>query len=153
MVDPGSLGDIFLAKEENAVVIGCFSTDNFTALADNYHLFKQVWVKPFTQNKVCASFSRILKHIKEQEDLILNRRYLDTLIDSLPDLIWFKDARGSHVKVNNSFCRAVNKTKAMVEGRGHYYIWDLEPDEYAKGEYICLESEVVVLNKKKTCLF
>ncbi|MCG8552643.1 MAG: diguanylate cyclase, partial [Desulfobacterales bacterium] len=30
---------------------------------------------------------------------------------------------------------------------------DLEPDEYAKGEYVCLESEEIVLNKKITCLF
>ena len=98
-------------------------------------------------------FARILKQLKAQGDCTLTTQYLDTLIDSVPDLIWFKDTRGSHIKVNNSFCRAVNKTKAQVQGRGHYYIWDLEPDEYAQGEYICLESEDIVLDKRQTCLF
>lgn len=150
---PVSLEKILATKDEQAIVIGCFSSDSFPALAQNYHLFDQIWIKPFVEKKVRSSFIRILKRLKEQEDSALTQKYLDTLIDSLPDLIWFKDAQGSHLKVNNSFCRAVNKTKDQIKDRGHYYIWDLEPDEYAQGEYICLESEETVLNKKETCLF
>lgn len=41
----------------------------------------------------------------------------------------------------------------QIEGRGHYYIWDLTPDEYAKGEFICMESEYEVMEKRKTCIF
>jgi PAS domain S-box-containing protein len=151
--NPISLEKNLATKDDQAVVIGCFSADSFPALAENYQLFDQIWIKPFVEDKVRSSFTGILKRLKGLEDSVLTRTYLDTLIDSLPDLIWFKDARGAHLKVNNSFCRAVNKTKAQIEGRGHYYIWDLEPDEYAQGEYICLESEEIVLNKKETCLF
>ena len=68
-------------------------------------------------------------------------------------MIWFKDLRGAHCKVNDSFCLAVGKEKKDVEGRGHYAIWDIEPEEYAQGEYICLESEEVVIESGKTCLF
>ena len=150
---PISLDKIFAAKDEQAVVVGCFSVDSFPALAEHYQLFDQVWIKPFVEDKVRPSFSGILKRLKEQEDSVLTQKYLDTMIDSLPDLIWFKDAKGAHLKVNDSFCSAVNKSKAQIEGRGHYYIWDLEPDEYAQGEYVCLESEEIVLNKKETCLF
>ena len=109
--------------------------------------------KPFSPDKIRCSFANVLRYRKEREDAVLNQKYLDTLIDNLPDLIWFKDARGSHLKVNHSFCQAVNKTKSQIEGRGHYYVWDLDPDEYANGEYVCLESEEIVLNKKETCLF
>ena len=97
-VPPESLEKIFLAKNDPAAVIGCFTPDNYSILTDNYHLFDQVWIQPFSKNKVCTSFGRILKRFKEQEDSVLNLQYLDTLIDSLPDLIWFKDARGSHIK-------------------------------------------------------
>lgn len=152
-VKPISLEKILAAKDEQAVVVGCFSADSFPTLEEHYQLFDQIWIKPFVEEKVLSCFSGIMKGLKEQEDSILTQKYLDTLIDSLPDLIWVKDAMGAHLKVNNSFCRAVNKTKAQIEGRGHYYIWDLEPDEYAQGEYICLESEEIVLNKKETCLF
>lgn len=148
-----SLEELSSAKTDQAALIGCISPDQFPILADNCHLFDQLWMQPFSRNKVLTSLGRILKRFKEQEDAVLTLKYLDTLIDSLPDLIWFKDARGSHIKVNDSFCRAVNKTKAQIQGRGHYYIWDLEPNEYAQGEYICLESEEIVLDKKKTCLF
>lgn len=140
-------------KNERAVVIGCFAAENFPVLAEHYDFFDRIWIKPFSESKVHASFSGILRRLKEREDAQLNRKYLETLIDSLPELIWFKDARGAHLKVNSSFCRTVNKTREQIEGRGHYYIWDIEPDEYAQGEYICLESEEIVLDKKETCLF
>lgn len=152
-VKPISLEKILATKDEQAVIVGCFSADSFPILSENYQLFDQVWIKPFVEDKVRSSFTGILKHLKKQEDSVLTLKYLDTMIDSLPDLIWFKDTKGAHLKVNNTFCRIVNKSKAQIEGRGHYYIWDLEPDEYAKGEYICLESEEIVLKKKETCLF
>ncbi|MDD2464475.1 MAG: diguanylate cyclase [Desulfobulbus sp.] len=152
-VAPDSLERIEAIKNDHVAVIGCFTADSFPILSEHYQLFDQVWIKPFADDKLQTSLAEILRRFKEREDAILGQKYLDTLIDSLPDLIWFKDARGSHLKVNDSFCRTVNKTKAQVEGRGHYYIWDLEPDEYAQGEYICLESEEIVLNRKETCLF
>ncbi|WP_319496016.1 PAS domain-containing protein [uncultured Cohaesibacter sp.] len=144
---------VLALSNNDTIVIGCFSSNDFSMLSDVQHCLTQVWAKPFDDEKIRKSFSRILKEIKQREDARLNQVYLDTLIDSLPELIWFKDARGSHLKVNDSFSKTVNKTKAQIEGRGHYYIWDLEPDEYAQGEYICLESEEIVLDKKETCLF
>lgn len=150
---PKSLDRIKTIKNDKVAVIGCFTRNSFPVLAEHYHLFDQVWIKPFTDDKLQSSFAGILRRFKEREEVILGQKYLDTLIDSLPELIWYKDARGAHLKVNDSFCRTVNKTKAQVEGRGHYYIWDIEPDEYTQGEFICLDSEEIVLNKKETCLF
>ena len=152
-VGPDATEWLQAAKDEQAVVIGCFTADKLPMLAANHHLFDQVWVKPLVEDNVLSSFAGVLYRIKAQEDAALNQKYLDTLIDSLPDLIWFKDAKGAHLKVNEEFSKTVNKTKAQIEGRGHYYIWDIEPDEYAEGEFICLESEEEVLDKKETCLF
>lgn len=111
------------------------------------------WLKPFSPAFAAARFERLLAAIKTEKDGWLAQNYLDTAIDSIPDLVWFKDIRGSHEKVNNAFCQAVGKEKQDVQGRGHYYIWDLEPDEYAKGEYVCLETEEEVLRRRETCLF
>nr|WP_321458294.1 diguanylate cyclase [uncultured Cohaesibacter sp.] len=140
-------------KKNGTILIGCFSAANFSLLSEIHHHLDLVWTKPFDEEKVVASFTSLQERIKRQEDADLTEAYLDTLIDSLPDLVWFKDARGSHLKVNDSFTKAVNKSKDDIQGRGHYYIWGLEPDEYAQGEYICLESEEIVLNKRETCLF
>lgn len=103
-------------------MIGCFTAEGFPAVAEYYHLLDRIWAKPFAEDKVSSSFSLILNRLKEHEDALIYRQYLDTLIDSLPDLIWFKDVRGAHLKVNNSFCRAVNKTKEQIEGRALLYL-------------------------------
>lgn len=98
-------------------------------------------------------FRKWLEAVKTRQDLRLSRTWLDTLMDSVPDLIWYKDVRGAHLRVNSAFCDAVGKTREQCEGRGHYYIWDLKKEEYEKGEYVCLETEEIVLRERKTCLF
>jgi len=85
-VNPTSLEKIFAAKDEQAVVVGCFSADCFPALAENYQLFDQIWIKPFAEDKIRSSFTGILKRLKKQEDSVLTQKYLDTLIDSLPGI-------------------------------------------------------------------
>ena len=111
------------------------------------------WVKPFSSSFAAARFNRLLEHLRLEKDDRFIRTCLNTTINSIPDLIWFKDLRGSHEMVNDAFCHAVGKTKQDIQGRGHYYIWDLEPEEYATGEYVCLETEEEVLRQRKTCLF
>ena len=111
------------------------------------------WVKPFSSSFAAARFNRLLEHLRLEKDDLFIRTCLNTTINSIPDLIWFKDLQGSHEMVNDAFCHAVGKTKQDIQGRGHYYIWDLEPEEYATGEYVCLETEEEVLRQRKTCLF
>lgn len=116
--------------------------------------WNDVWIAvPGRTDPDVLRFRLLRESIKADRDRLLAQTYLDTLIDSVPDLIWFKDVRGAHLKVNNAFCDAVGKTKSQCEGRGHYYIWDLKKEEYEKGEYVCLETEETVLRERKTCLF
>ena len=115
--------------------------------------FTQLWTAPFEAKRIRFFFSQLLEQIKQRQDLWLARTWLDTTIDSVPDLVWYKDLRGSHLDVNQAFCNLVGKTKEQCRGRGHYYIWDIDPDEYGKGEYVCLESEEVVIKARKTCVF
>ena len=104
-------------------------------------LFSDIWTLPLTEQEVKFRFLRWQQSYKMKKDLWETRHYLDATINAVPHLIWYKDKEGAHHKVNQSFCKAVNKTMEQIEGRGHYYIWDIDPDEYAKGEFICMESE------------
>lgn len=121
--------------------------------ADDYALVDAVWPSPLDEARLLFEFARLQREARLASELRLARTYLDTAIDSTPELIWFKDARGSHLKVNDAFCATVEKTKGQVEGRGHYYIWDITPEEYATGEYVCLESEDETMAAGRTCLF
>lgn len=118
-----------------------------------YDVMDDLWFKPLLPDFLSFRFRKLLECLKSKKDQQLYENYLHTAMDSIPDLVWFKDARGSHLKVNRAFCEAVGKTKQNIEGRGHFYIWDIKPEEYEQSEYICLESEEIVLRKKKTCTF
>lgn len=100
-----------------------------------------------------AHFRRLIGTMKNEADFRKEKVYFETAIDSIPDLVWFKDSIGAHLIVNDSFCKLVEKTKEQIYKRGHYYIWDIPKEEYEKGEYVCLESEDVVVEARKTCIF
>ena len=149
-----SLEDIRQLCKKNAALIFCGSAEQVAGLSrKDINACSDIWIKPLSPELMSFYLKKLFAQIKLRKDYFLTHTYLYTAMDSIPDLVWFKDIRGSHLKVNNAFCNAVGKTRKDVEGRGHYYIWDIEPDEYACGEYICLESEEMVLQARKTCVF
>lgn len=120
---------------------------------DDSEEITDIWVTPVTEAEFRFRLTRWQKTYKMSKDFWQTQTYLDTTINCVPHLIWYKDKEGAHMKVNEAFCNAVNKTMKQIEGRGHYYIWDIDPDEYAKGEFICMESEYEVMEKGETCIF
>ena len=120
---------------------------------EDYRVIDALWTGPLDGTRAAFELARLQRSAKRDADLALAQQYLDTAIDSIPELVWFKDAHGAHLKVNDAFCETVGKTKDQVEGRGHYYIWDITPDEYAQGEFVCLESEEETMRSNTTLLF
>ena len=84
----------------------------------------EIWELPLNFRCARQRLERLLKQIKLERDLHLCRSYLDTAIDSIPDMVWFKALDGTHVKVNKAFCNTVGKSREDVTGRDHCYIWD-----------------------------
>lgn len=116
-------------------------------------LLTDIWPYDIDGKLFAYKYGKWVESIKLQKEKWLLGVYLDNVIDSSDDLIWFKDKEGVHVRVNQSFCDAVHKTKEQVSGRGHYYIWDITPEDYVAGEYVCMESEYEVMGKKQKCWF
>lgn len=112
-----------------------------------------VWTDTSCEALAKANFLRLQKDLKLRFDMRRTETCLTTAIDSIPDLVWFKDNKGRHLIVNNGFCDAVDKTKDMIYKRGHYYIWDMPEEEYEKGDYVCLESEEIVMRARQTVRF
>lgn len=149
-----ALNDLYSFKKENSLIVVCSENNIITSFNSNdYSIIHDIWVKPFNKDLLIFYFNKLQRYLKQSSDLEITKKYLDTTIDTLPDLIWYKDIKGAHLKVNQSFCNTVGKTKKDVEGRGHYYIWDIERDEYEKGEYVCMETDEIVLKEKKSFLF
>jgi len=120
---------------------------NITEIHDTYNTggLCDIWIIPMSDEEIRFRFLRWQQTCKMSRDFWQTSQYLEATINHIPNLIWYKDKNGIHEKVNDSFCRTVNKTKRQVEGRGHAYIWDVEQDDPA-----CIESEREVMSKRQT---
>lgn len=104
-----------------------------------------IWITPMSDEEIRFRFLRWQQTCKMSKDFWQTSHYLEATINNIPNLIWYKDKDGVHEKVNDSFCRTVNKSKQQVEGQRHAYIWDVEQDDPA-----CIESEHQVMSKRHT---
>ncbi len=135
------------AKPRKAELILLADKEQISVLADELKEMKDVWMNPISEEEIRFRFFRWQQTFKMSKDFWQTSHYLETTINHVPNLIWYKDKKGIHEKVNDSFCKTVNKTKQQVEGQGHAYIWDVEHDDPA-----CIESEREVMESRKTCV-
>ena len=112
-----------------------------------------IWIHPFSPELICFRYQKLIQKILLERKFTLNRTYLDTLINSVPDLIWFKRLDGIHVKVNDSFCSTVQKERQDVEGYDHYHIWSIPKDIYENSDYVCLDTDSIVIQSKEPGVF
>ena len=106
-----------------------------------------IWYTPFAPGELAFRLEGWQAREKAAVDAWETSQFLETTINSSPDLVWYKTADGIHEKVNDSFCATVGKEKSVVEGRGHAFIWNVEHDDP-----VCIESERVVMESRKTCV-
>ena len=121
--------------------------------ADIRNSVRDIWIMSEDISLADFYLSRLAESVKTDFDFRVAKICASTAFDSIPDLVWFKDIKGRHLAVNDGFCDAVAKTKEQIYKQGHYYIWDIPKEEYEQGDYVCLESEEIVINAGKTCLF
>ena len=135
------------AKGSEAELILLADRDQILLLTDKLPEIKDIWTMPMSDEEIRFRFLRWQQTCKMSKDFWQTSHFFESTINNVPNLIWYKDKKGIHTKVNDSFCKTVNKTKEQVEGRGHAYIWDVDHDDSA-----CIESELEVMNTKKTCI-
>jgi cyclic di-GMP phosphodiesterase Gmr len=112
-----------------------------------------IWLKPFETKMIQFQFQKLVRHVILKRKYRLSQICLDTLMNNVPDLIWFKHLNGIHLKVNNEFCSTVGKTKQDIEGYDHYHIWNINKEEYENSEYVCLDTDSIVIQSKKPGIF
>lgn len=144
---------LYYKKEETQLILLADKEQTRFLMEQDMSAVTDIWPMPLSEEEIRFRFLRWQQTNKMSKDYWQAQNYLDTTINSVPHMIWYKDKTGAHMKVNDFFCKTVNKTMEQIEGRGHYYIWDLTPDDYAKGEFICMESEFEVMDKRETCIF
>lgn len=120
---------------------------------DTLALLRDLWPARMTEALWDYRLRQLLSDFQTRKESYYYRCALDTMINSLPDPIWFKDVKGTHLKVNDSFCKFLGKAKGEIEGRNHYDVWGLTEETYRKGDSISLETDAEVLRRGETCRF
>ncbi len=141
------LQTLISGKQEEAQLILLAGKEQAAQLTGDLSSVKDLWITPMPTTELRFRFLRWQQAYKTVTDLWQTSQYLDATINSVPNLVWYKDKDGVHEKVNDSFCTTVNKTKQQVQGRRHAYIWDVEHDDP-----VCIESELEVMRRKETCV-
>ena len=139
--------NIAAQRKSGADIILVASAETFTEIGEAAGALSDFWEAPLDDALLAFHFKKWQADRKLQADLWQTDQFLNTTIDSIPNLIWYKTRDGIHEKVNDSFCATVRKTKEQVQGQGHAYIWDVEHDDPA-----CIESENEVMASGRTCV-
>ncbi len=139
-------------KKETAELIVLTDKTALALLSGYLPRLTDIWFTPMTEEEISFRFSRWQLNCKTQKDLWETSHFLDATINHVPNLIWYKNREGLHLKVNDSFCQTVGKTKKQVEGRDHFYIWDVDPNDPANNASDCMESDFEVMDKRVTCV-
>ncbi len=137
-----SMSDVRARARANAILVCCMTEAEEEQLGeDEIACLDDVWLSPLRVPRIRLRMRHLLQEIKREVDARHHMIWLDTLIDSMPDLVWFKDLDGIHHKVNSKFCDFVKKSRDNVVGEMHAHIWDIPPAEAEKGEFNCRKSE------------
>ena len=126
-MDPKSAVRILSAgKKAEAELILLAEPEQIVQLADELGQVRDIWTMPMPEAELHFRFLRWQQTYKARMDAWQANHYLDSILDHSPDLIWFKTADGVHERVNDSFCKTVNKTIAQIQGQKYAYIWNAD---------------------------
>ena len=87
------------------ILVACVDSDQVEAVGDDLMFADEVWEKPYRSRLFSLRFRKLLEMAQSRWRSRVNEICLDTLIECMPDMVWFKDIAGSHVKVNDVFAR------------------------------------------------
>ncbi|MDE6788075.1 MAG: response regulator [Ruminococcus sp.] len=149
-VDISMIKTIISSKRADTQLIVLTDKENFLLLNDFLPEITDIWLYPLSGEELRFRFLKWQSHYKMSKDYWQTNQYLESTINSIPNLIWYKDKNGIHCKVNDSFCKTVNKTKQQVEGREHFYIWDVDPNDPENEGHDCMKSDMEVMVQKQT---
>lgn len=126
--------------KNGSILIVCMTPEEEKAF-EGWMDVDDIWIIPVLQPRAALRLNAFLDRIWSERESILHNVWLETLIDSMPDLVWFKSPDGTHHKVNKGFANFIGKPLSAIEGRKHCDIWDIPMDECEQSEFVCRQSE------------
>ena len=79
-----------------------------------------VFTTPEGELRIHTTSRDITKQRRAEEEVKKSRKFLDAIIEGIPDSIYIKDRQFRFVEVNEGFCRTHNVTKGEILGEPRY---------------------------------
>ncbi len=146
------MGKVVSGLSEKTELIVLAQQEQKKEIFEYLPVVSDLWTLPMDEEELMFRILKWQQACKKTREGWETSQFLEATINGMPEMIWFKDKNGIHEKVNDSFCKTVNKPKKMVEGRDHYFIWDVDPDDPSNEGHDCAESEREVFEKRCTCI-
>lgn len=120
-------GDFAAARElakSGAVLVACLDAEDERRLfPEDMEQLDDIWMMPMPDKVLRLRVAHLLEEIGARDWGIFLMGCLDTFMNSMRDMVWFKNLGGIHTKVNDYFCEFVGKPREEVEGSTHEDIW------------------------------
>lgn len=117
---------------------------------------QNVWISvnavPFyhSQYALLVSYYDITPQKQAEKDRINHQKFLSTLIQTLPDLMWFKNPEGVYLQCNQRFEAFFGKTEAEIIGKTDYdFVSKKQADEFRHHDIKAIQSQYPVTNMER----
>ncbi|MBN2266900.1 MAG: sigma 54-interacting transcriptional regulator [Candidatus Babeliaceae bacterium] len=94
-----------------------------------------------------VKYQNFVEQCRMKDDLVQGRNLLQTVLDTIPDLIYVKDVHGQFMLANAAICQVLGKTSSDIQGK---IVSDLFPEDtanrYAADDQEILQNGQALLN-------
>lgn len=91
----------------------------------------------------------VTKNMEAQQRLDETRKRLLSVLQTMPDMVWFKDAEGVYQLSNHAFSRLTGMTESYIFGRTDYDLFDTElADFFREQDLKAIEVGTIRLNEE-----
>ncbi|MFT7004115.1 MAG: diguanylate cyclase (GGDEF)-like protein/hemerythrin-like metal-binding protein [Sulfurimonas sp.] len=99
-------------------------------------------------------FSKLLVNVEDRKgvesELSLEKSFLKALVQTIPDLVWFKNQQGSYLACNTRFEKLFNKKESEIVGKNDYNFVDKEQaDSFRKNDKKAIDSGKQHINEEE----
>ncbi len=143
-VDTAIQTAVLLGHESKGLIIFAERAQS-EALLDHLPESADLWLLPLSEKEARFRFNRWQRACKLNKELWFSEQCFSAAANSTPNLIWYKDKKGLHRKVNDSFCKTANKKRSQIEGYDHFHVWGLSPDDPNSAVQDCIKSDEKVI--------
>ncbi|MFN7950219.1 MAG: PAS domain S-box protein [bacterium] len=99
---------------------------------------------------LARSLRYAIERAKIENELARERQLLRTVVNTIPDLIWFKDANGVYLSANPMFERFVGKTEGELLGKTDYDLVDGELADFFRAmDRVAVQAGKAITNEEE----